>query len=472
MRARILTALTAALLLSTTGARADGLRLPEVQSFVLDNGVEIQIARHATVPLVAVEVWIAAGAVDDPEGRAGLASLTAEALRKGAGDLDAEGFASALDFLGARFSTSVGVEQTRIRVELLSADLPTGLDLLADAILRPALADDEILKLRDQMAERVTSDKENPRNVIGTYHHAHLFAQHPYASPVDGTEVSLPRIDADAVRQFHRSRYTGRRTQITVVGDVDPAGIRQALQERFSSMEAGESARTGTAAPPEPESATVLLVNKSDTPQTWFRIGGIGPSWQDLDDFAATEIVRTVFGGRFTSWLNSALRIEAGLTYGAGYQMWRGEASGEASISSFTATATTREAFDLALAQLDRLHDEGLGEDDLASARAYLRGQLPYDYETASDIAAGLAELKFHGIGRDHVDALFERIDAVSLEDCDAAIERWFTRENLQFTVVGVADEIREVLADYGEVTVRENSDPGFAPTAEETRSR
>ena len=60
----------------------------------------------------------------------------------------------------------------------------------------------------------------------------------------------------------------------------------------------------------------------------------------------------------------------------------------------------------------------------------------------------------------------------MSLEDCDAAIERWFTRENLQFTVVGVADEIREVLADYGEVTVRENSDPGFAPTAEETRSR
>lgn len=221
-----------------------------------------------------------------------------------------------------------------------------------------------------------------------------------------------------------------------------------------------------------PKAAGVLLVNKNDTPQTWFRIGSLGPSWSDLDDYAAVEIVRTVFGGRFTSWLNSALRIEAGLTYGAGYRMWRAGLSGEAYISTFTATATTAEAMDMALAQLKRLHEEGLSEADLASAKAYMKGQLPYDYETATAIAAALAEMKFHGISRAWVDDIFAEIDAVTLEDCRAAVDHWFVDQNLQITAVGVASEIQDTLANYGPVTVRENSDHGFAASPASGQSR
>lgn len=469
MRASIPILLLVALIGGAAGAAAEGLNLPEVTTARLDNGIEVQVARHPAVPLVAVEIWIGAGAVDDPADQSGLAALTAEALRKGAGDLDASAFASAVDFLGARLATSVDVERTRIRMELLSRDLPTGLDLLASAVLEPALADDEVLKLRDQMADAVVSSKENPRNVLGAYHRAHLFAGHPYARPVDGTEASLPRIDAASVRAFHESHYTGRRTQITVVGDVEVDEVVGALRERFGAMPAGEAPRTALPAFEAPSTASVVLVDKPDTPQTWFRIGTAGPSWKDLDDYAATEIVRTVFGGRFTSWLNSALRIEAGLTYGASYRLWRGDAGGEASISTFTATATTKEAIDLALAQLDRLHEEGLDEADLASARAYLRGQLPYEYETASDMASTLAELKFHGVDRSLVDDLFARLDAVTLEDCRRAVDRWFSRENLQFTAIGVAAEVSDVMAAYGPVTVRENAAPGFDPRPDAT---
>lgn len=465
--------LTLALSLAVAApALAGGLNLPPIESAQLDNGIEVQMSLLPTVPMVAVEIWLSTGAIDDPAGQEGLAALVAEALRKGAGERDATAFASAMDFLGARFGSSVGVEYTRLRLSLLSRDLAAGLDLVADAILRPQLTDEEILKLRDQMAEQVASDKENPRNVLGTYHLAHVFGDHPYGRPVDGTETSLPTITPDAVREFHRRNYTAERMQITVVGDLDVAATQQLLAERF-----GEVARSGevmvreTHAVPAP-AATVLIVNKPDTPQTWFRIGTTGPSWQDLDDYAATEIVRTVFGGRFTSWLNTSLRIESGLTYGATYRMWRGGQSGEADISSFTATATTRETIDLALAQLARLHADGLSESDLASAKAYLRGQLPYDYETATSIAAELARMRFYGIGREQVDGLFDAIDAVTLEDCRSAIDRWFAADQLRFTAIGVASEIQDTMAAFGPVTIRENSAPGFGATTETDHSR
>jgi predicted Zn-dependent peptidase len=462
MRARILLVTLLLIVAAAPATQAEGLQIPPIEAYQLDNGIEVELVRHTTVPMAAIEVWISAGAVDDPAGQEGLAALSADALRKGAGDRDAAAFAEAVDFLGARFSTSVDVERTRIRLNLQTRDLDAGLGLLADAILRPRLEDAEITKLRDQMAEQVKSDKENPRNVLGAYHRAHVFASHPYGTPVNGTESSLPAIAPDAVRRFHADHFSANRTQITVVGDIEIESVRAMIEERFGAMSRGENESARIEAASLPDAAGVLLVNKNDTPQTWFRIGSLGPSWSDLNDYAAVEIVRTVFGGPFTSWLNSALRIEAGLTYGAGYRMWRAGLSGEACISTFTATATTGEALDMALAQLKRLHEEGLNESDLASAKAYMKGQLPYDYETATSIAAALAEMKFHGIGREWVDDIFAEINAVTLEDCRAAVDRWFVDENLQITAVGVASEIRDTLAGYGPVTVRENSDDGF----------
>ena len=80
--------------------------------------------------------------------------------------------------------------------------------------------------------------------------------------------------------------------------------------------------------------------------------------------------------------------------------------------------------------------------------------------------------MKFHGIDRSLVDGLFERIDAVTLDDCQAVIERWFSRENLRITAIGVASEVEEILAAYGPVIRRENADVGFDPVPPGDQSR
>jgi len=215
----------------------------------------------------------------------------------------------------------------------------------------------------------------------------------------------------------------------------------------------------------------VLLVHKPDTPQTWFVIGNTGPSFGD-GDFAAVDLVRTIFGGRFTSWLNSELRIKSGLTYGARYNVQRMRDGGSASMSSFTATENTKAALDLALATLDRLHEQGIGEEELASAKAYLKGQTPYGYETAPQLASALCFLEFYGLDESYLSDMFSAIDAVNLDDCRRVVDKWFGRENLVFTCIGVAPEVEEILRNYGELTVRDNDEAGFTvePTGEANR--
>ena len=92
----------------------------------------------------------------------------------------------------------------------------------------------------------------------------------------------------------------------------------------------------------------LLLVNKDDARETTFLIGGHGVAWNN-PDITQIQVINTIFGGRFTSWLNDELRVNAGLTYGARSSFSNYKNAGTFFISTFTATETTIEAIDLAL---------------------------------------------------------------------------------------------------------------------------
>jgi zinc protease len=438
-----------------------GLELPPYRTVVLENGLTVQFMEHTTVPMVSLELWFPAGAMVDPPGQNGLASLTAETLAKGSGDRSAEEFAEAVDFLGANFGVHVSSEEVQIGMSMLTRDFETGLELFADAVIRPAFPAEEVQSVRDRLAEAVASSKDNPRNVIGAYYLAYLFGEHPYGNPVSGTREGLSGLDETDVRKLHRDHYGADRGILSVVGSVDLDEAEARIRTLFGELPKAEAPRLVLTPPEAPTSNRVLLVDEPTTPQTWFIIGALGPAYGD-PDYTAAQVVRTVFGGRFTSWLMTTLRTEAGLTYSARYSFRPGQVPGTAYLSTFTATETTAEAVDLALAQLDRLHEEGIDDETLASAKAYMKGQTPYGYESASQLATQITHLAFYGLDRSEIDELFSRIDAVDQQALKAVIGRFFRRQDLVFTAIGVAAEVREILEKHGDLTLRKNSDPGF----------
>ena len=98
--------------------------------------------------------------------------------------------------------------------------------------------------------------------------------------------------------------------------------------------------------------------------------------------------MNTLYGGRFTSILNTELRIKSGLSYGASSSFVRGSVPGEFAIRSFTQTENTGKALDLALETLDKLKHGAIEPAMLESARAYVLGQYPLRLETAANWAA------------------------------------------------------------------------------------
>jgi predicted Zn-dependent peptidase len=218
-----------------------------------------------------------------------------------------------------------------------------------------------------------------------------------------------------------------------------------------------------TAAPRE-QGRRVLLVDKPGATQTYFWLGNVGASRTDPAR-TAQAVVNTVFGGRYTSMLNTELRVKSGLTYGARSYFDRLSQPGSFAISSFTATETTVPAIDLALATLERLHREGLDAATLASAQSYMLGQFPPTIETNGALAGRLADLMLYGLGPEDVDEFASRVAAVDGAVVRSTIGQSFpATKDLAIVLIGDAARIRGDAGRYGPVTEMKITDPRFAP--------
>lgn len=441
------------------------VKLPAFQRATLANGAEVVLLEKRDTPLVSLTIVVRGGALADAPGKEGTASLAAELMQKGAGRRDAAQFAEAIESAGGELGAGAGTESLSLSANFLAKDVGLMLELAGDALLRPRLDPAEFEKARTLAIQSIAAAKDSdPRALIGAYGDAWLFRGQAYGRPVDGDEGSLAAVTLDDVKSYFAGQVRGDRAIIVVVGDFAAADMKRRLEATFGGWGRAAGAAPVAQAAPRVAGRRVLLVDKPGAAQTYFWLGNVGASRTDPARTAQT-VANTVFGGRFTSMINTELRIKSGLTYGAGSTFDRMSQPGAFFISSFTETSKTTDAIDLALATLDRLHAAGVDETALTSAKTYMLGQFPPTIETNGQLAARLADMLFHGLGTDDVDEFAARVSAVDAAAVRAAIEQSFPKsQDLAIVLIGDAALIRDRVKKYGAVTEMKITDPAFAP--------
>lgn len=443
-------------------AQPGGLKLPAYKKAVLKNGLTLLLMEQREVPVISMSVLVKAGSVADPAGKEGVASLTAALLRKGTKARSADRFSSDIDFIGGSFNAGASLDSTALSAEFMKKDVAKGLELVGDVLMQPTFPPDELTKIVKQRIDGIKAAKDRAQGVIGTYFNGYLYGKHPYGRPTGGDESSLAAITRDDVARFYDTSYTPVGTVMAVVGDFATADMEAALTTLFGGWPAKTAPAVVVAAATPVQGKKLLLVDKPDSTQTYFRIGNIGIA-RSNPDRVIIEIVNTLFGGRFTSMVNTELRIKSGLTYGAGSSFAEWKAPGPFAINTYTANANTEKAIDMTLDVLKRLHQKGISPDELKSAQAYLKGQFPPDIETSDQLAGLLAELVFNGLDEREVNTYYAKIDGTTMADVNRAIEQYFPLDNLVFTLIGKASEIEAIAKKYAPIIDRKSiSATGF----------
>ena len=447
-----------------SSAAAADIKLPAYQTITLDNGATLLLMPRKDVPLVAANVAVRGGTLADATGKEGTADLLGEMLSQGAGTRDALAFAQAVDGAGGNLGFGSSREAIVANAQFLSKDSGLMLSLLADALLRPKMDAAEFDKLRKRAIDGIANAKDSdPRQLIGTYANGWLFRGHPYGRSTGGDETSLATITLADLQAFRAQQMGGDRLIIAIAGDFDAQAVTAQVREAFGGWAKASGALPQVEAKPRESGRRVLLVDKPGATQTYFALGNIGSRHGDPAE-AAQDLVQTAFGGRFTSMLNTELRVKSGLTYGARSAIDRSRMPGAATISSFTKTESTKAAIDLAIATLDRLHKDGLDAATIASAKHYVAGQFAPDLETAPQLAGQLASMALYGDTRDAIDGYLGRIAAATPEQIATARAVFPDSKDLVIVAIGDAARIRDTMKGYGPLTEMKLTDPRFSP--------
>jgi zinc protease len=461
--ARVLTSALLGLTL-VSAASAQSIKIPPHEKIVLKNGLTVLLLERHGVPIVSFAALVKSGSAADPTGQEGLASQTAELLRKGTKKRSAQQFAADLDFIGGSFEAGAGADFTTISAEFLKKDLSKGLDLFSDALLQPTFPQEEVDKSLAQAQDAVKGSKDEPRQVLNIYYCAYLYGGRGYGRPEDGDENSLKKINRDNITKFYAANYAPGNTILAIAGEFNAAELRKQLEATFGAWPAKPVTPVVIPAIPASKGKRLLLIDKPDATQTYFAIGNIETTVGDPDR-VAIRVVNTIFGGRFTSMLNEALRVESGLTYGVRSTFDPRKEPGPYGIYTFTKNDSTVQAIDMALAVLQKLHKDGISDEQLKSAKSYMKGQFPPTIETSRALAQRIASNEFYGLDDNEVNQLEARIDAVTPEIARQVIQKHFPEENLVFVLIGKASAIGPAVKKYAEKQdTREISAPGFWP--------
>jgi zinc protease len=447
-----------------TAAAAQTLRMPPHEKVVLKNGLTVLLLQKHGVPLVNISAIVKAGSAADPPGLDGLADVTAGLLRKGTKTRSSQQFSADLDYIGGSLEAEANTDYTVVNVEFLTKDLARGLELFSDALLHPTFPQDETDKLLAQSIDAVRAAKDDPQSVMIPYYCGYLYGTHPYGRVSGGDEISLKQIRRDAVVGFYEANYAPSNTIIAIAGEFNADEMKSKLEQTFGAWPA-RTVKPETIPPVvQVKGKKLLLVDKPDASQVYFAFGNTGVAANDPDR-VAIRVVNTVFGGRFTSELNEALRVESGYTYGAEAFFDERKVAGPFAVYSFTKNETTTPAIDLALQVLAKLHKDGVTDEQLKSAKNYIKGQFPPNIETSRQLARIIASHEFYGLGDDEVNQLEAHLDAVTPEIARQAIQKHFPSENLVFVLIGKASAIGPAVKKYASTQdTRPIGDPGFWP--------
>ncbi|MDJ0341564.1 pitrilysin family protein [Streptomyces sp. H10-C2] len=429
---------------------------PAPDRATLGNGLTVLSSHRPGQKVVAVEVLLSAPLDAEPEGLDGVATIMARALSEGTDKLSAEEFAAELERCGATLDAHADHPGVRVSLEVPASRLDKALGLLADALRVPAFPESEVERLVDNRLDEIPHELANPARRASMALSAELFpAQLRCSRPRQGTEETVARIDAEAVRSFYEAHVRPATTTAVVVGDLTGIDLAALLDETLGQW-------TGSTAEPRPlpsiaadDSARVVIVDRPGAVQTQLLIGRTGSDRHD-PVWAAQVLGTYCLGGTLTSRLDRVLREEKGYTYGVrsfGQVLLstpEGTGASLLAISGSVATEVTGPALADAWQVIRTLAAEGLTDEERDVAVQNLVGVAPLRYETAAAVAGTLADQVEQFLPDDFQARMYAQLARTGTVEATAAVVSAFPLDRLVVVLVGDASVIEEPVKELG----------------------
>jgi zinc protease len=432
---------------------------PYFKSRMLQNGIRLNLVERTERPLVEFRILIRAGSRYDPEGKSGLASVTASMLRQGAGSRDALEFQRLIDSIGVRMRIEVTRDLVDISVTVLRKELLSGTHLISDLLMEQQFEAESFERQLQRSVSAVHQSNDADYTALSDFAYQRFFSNDTYGNPPLGSPEQLNSITLADVEQFYERFYAPDRISIIVAGDISAKEYINKIHEALSPYPKNKNREKYSAPEVETYEGDSLEIFLLDTPGAeGARIGffALCDSASDTQTFGAQLMLAHLLAGfpelsflgrRLVADVDIVSNLRAQLEFAPGPTLMeiQMDCTGDRVVDAIHET----------IAALDLLRETRVSKRELEEGKNYYRGYYALGFETAKSVTERFAEILQANIRlkKGH-DTLLTELSLLTQSDLRETSEIIFSPARLKIVVRGDAREYAEDLRAYGAVQV------------------
>jgi predicted Zn-dependent peptidase len=432
----------------TTIAQASGAQVPPaLQISTLKNGLRVVTTSVPTSQAASVNVFIGVGSRAEARRVNGVSHYLEHMLFKGTDRRpDAITIAEAIEGAGGVLNAYTGKELTCYWNQVPYDMLDIAMDVVSDMVLNSKMEEDEIERERTVVQQEIRRGHDQPGSWAGELLSRAVYGDQPVGWSIAGTLDTVAGLTRADMVAHVATWYTPRNSVLSVAGNITHEQV-MALAERYlSGWDGHETPPILPAAPGIP--ADNVQVDVRDITQCNVAIGLRAIARLDPDRYSLT-ILNNILGRGMSSRLFKEVRERRGLAYSVGSSVSRHADTGTMSISMGVTRENMYEAITVSLAELRKLIDTPVPEDELTKARDYAAGSFRLGLESAMALGQRAGENLLLAGEIEPVEDVVANLMSVTADDVQRVARRLFRDDNLALSVVGPhadADALRELL--------------------------
>ncbi|MCE2708322.1 MAG: insulinase family protein [Algoriphagus sp.] len=430
---------------------APEIKIGEAESFTLPNGLKVFVVKNTKLPRVSFTLVLERDPILEGE-KAGLSTFIGEMMLGGTKTRTKDQLDQEIDFIGANISAS----STSVSATSLKKHQGKVLDLMADVLFNPIFPQAELDKLKKQSLTGLATTKDDPQAISSRLSRAVVFGKnHPYGETE--TEKTIKNITLEDVKAYYQTYFKPNIAYLAIVGDMDKAEAQKLVTQYFGKWKKGVVPTFTYPMPVRAAKQAVALVDRSSSVQSVIDVTQPVKMKIGDPDYISSRLLNQILGGGSASRLFMNLREDKGFTYGAYSSIDADKLVGTISASASVRTEVTDSAVYEFIYEIKNLVEKGVTQEELDKAKAELAGSFGRSLEQPGTVANFALNTARYNLPKDYYATYLQKLNSYTVADINATAKRLIEPDKFVITTVGNGAEIKEKLAQFGEVVEYDN---------------
>ncbi len=411
------------------------LEMPDVWTGTLDNGMNIFGIENNELPLVEFNITIKGGHSLDPEGKAGLASLTADLMNEGTATKTAAELEEAIGLLGSSIYIGSGTEDIYISGSCLSRNFEKTMAYVEEMLLQPRWDATEFERLKQELETSLKGREANPTAIAAINFNKLLYGEnHSYGIPTNGTLETIDNITLEDVKQFYK-KLSPKVASFHVVGNIEKARVKNALSGLSKKWKGDDIALSTQKLPAQDKAGNLYFIDVPGSKQSVLYIGKLAVSAND-ENAKKLDFANEILGGGSSGRLFQTLRIGKGYTYGAYSRVPNRMEIAPFTISTSVRANATLPSLEI-IEQMVADYGNGFTQEDVELTKNKVIKSNTLAFESFGAKLGLLENISKYGKSLDYVDKEQKLLMQMNLEDFKNTIGTYMDEKEMVYLVVG-----------------------------------